>query len=521
MAARLCEPVVSDHIVGEPPQYRLHRANLRLILDDTQVAAALASVKGRTLLIGMGLGELAKEALERGVSLTVWERDPALMRAALSRIDVSKALASRQLRLRLGVDLVDLSAQAFHSVISHPLLAQIYKRDVRLINSGIGERRALICQGGLFVDDVAEALEREGYSVYTWDILRLSPQALDQVVTRFDPEVVFAINHTHGLAEACHRQGRPLVMWEIDPATDALRRCACPTDSIRIATYRAANVPRFEAAGFRHVRYVPLAANTNRRSPGVTDADAPAAGQVCFVGASMVGQAKRFRALFEHAWVAHGGTAQAGLERLDAILAAQRRLGGRYGIPSLIGAGLSDFAKVAHTDLEHDLVAMVAEMAAAERRLSVVAGLGSCGVRVWGDPGWRATEAYGAQYMGYAGHDAALTEIYRAGAIHIDVARLYQQDIVPMRIFDILACGGFVIAEHSQALASLFTVGVDLDTWQTPQELKAKVEHYKAHPEQARAMALSGMAKVQEHHSIQMRVREMLQSLDGLLRSTG
>ena len=510
-----------DHLHGEPLQYRLHRASLRLSITADEAACAVADVHGRTLIIGMGLGELAVAALARGASVTGWDRDPAVMRAALERVDLSKAIADRRVRLKLGVDLVSLSTSAFHSVVLHPLLGQVYARDVRLLQQGVTGRRALVCQGGLFVDDVADALEAEGYSVYTWDILRLSAPRLDQVVKRFDPEVIFAINHTHGLAEACHRLGRPLVVWEIDPATDGLRRCASPTDGIRIATYRKRNVPRFEAAGFRHVRYTPLAANTARRCPGVVAADVPAAGQVCFVGASMVDQAKRFRALFTQTWVALGGAEAAGLERLDAVLAAQRRLGGRYSIPELVTAGLRDFAERSKASLSHDLVAMVAEMAAAERRLSVVAGLGPCDVHVWGDPGWRAVEAHGARYMGYAGHNAGLTEIYRAGAIHVDVARLYQQDIVPMRIFDILACGGFVIAEHSDALASLFVVGEELESWRTPDELRAKVRHFKAHPEQARQIALAGLARVQADHSIQARVRQMLDSLGGLHRSAG
>ena len=34
-----------------------------------------------------------------------------------------------------------------------------------------------------------------------------------------------------------------------------------------------------------------------------------------------------------------------------------------------------------------------------------------------------------------------------------DVNRIYQPDVVPLRVFDVLACGAFLIAEHSEALA--------------------------------------------------------------------
>jgi len=514
LVVRLCLPATGDHLVGEPPIYHLNRSQFRLTLQPEEVTACLDDVHGQTLVIGMGLGELVLAALERADTVSVWERDPMIVRAALARHDFTAAIRSKQLRIHLGIDLIRLQETPFDAVVHHPFLAQIYPREVRLIEGGVGAKRALICAGGLFVDDVASALERLGYSVYTWDIHRLSSDELDQVVARFEPEVVFAINHTHGLTEACHRLGRPLVVWEIDPATDHMQRCEVPTEHVRVFTYRAANVGRFQAAGFRHVQYMPLAANTDRRGPGKVPPGTAALDQVCFVGASMLDQAQHFQALLADAWSRHFGDAQAGMETLGRVLSAQRELGGQYCIPGLVRAHMADLALIAQEAVSHNVTAMVAEIAAAERRLNVVAGLGSVGIHVWGDAGWKATEAHGARYMGFAGHDRALSEIYRAGRVHVDVARIYQQDIVPMRIFDILACGGAVIAEHSPALEALFTVGEDLDTWKTGAELQAKVAHYLAHPEAAAQLGRRGMQTVQASHTIAGRVQRMLASLN-------
>ena len=158
-------------------------------------------------------------------------------------------------------------------------------------------------------------------------------------------------------------------------------------------------------------------------------------------------------------------------------------------------------------------VAWVAEMAAAERRLNVVGALGHLGMRVWGDPGWKATSNAGVKYMGFAGHDRALTQIYQSGRVHIDVGRIYQRDIVPMRVFDILACGGFLIAEHSEALTELFEPGVHLETWKTVDELWAKAQHYMQHPAEARAMGQRGSAWVRGQHTIVQRVQAMMATL--------
>ena len=143
----------------------------------------------------------------------------------------------------------------------------------------------------------------------------------------------------------------------------------------------------------------------------------------------------------------------------------------------------------------------------------MVARLGDEGIHVWGDPGWRAVEAHGVSYRGFAGHHHQLTEIYRTGQIHVDVNRLYQLDIVPMRVFDILACGGFLIAEHSDALAAMFDVGREIETWDSPVMLVEKVRYYKAHPEEAHVIAKRGLDAVRSRHSISRRVYEMLRDL--------
>jgi spore maturation protein CgeB len=116
-------------------------------------------------------------------------------------------------------------------------------------------------------------------------------------------------------------------------------------------------------------------------------------------------------------------------------------------------------------------------------------------------------------YEGFAGHDRQLTDIYRRGRIHVDVNRLYQLDIVPMRVFDILACGGFLIAEHSPALEQLFRVGVEVESWKTVPELVAKVQHFKSNPEAAHRIAQAGLVAVRERHSISARVGAMLVDL--------
>jgi len=304
-------------------------------------------------------------------------------------------------------------------------------------------------------------------------------------------------------------------VWEIDPATDGLQPVGCPTDHVHIHTYRRSNVARFEAAGFRRVSYTPLAANTEHRTRASESIqNGP---PVCFVGASMVDQALLFRTVFTDAWEAahpkNPASKSQGLKLLNAILTAQRARPREYVIPGLMRRHMADFMAAVEGTIPHDPVALVAEIAAAERRLTIAGSLGKEDLHVWGDNGWRLAVPHGVVHRGYAGHKHQLTTIYQQGQIHIDINRLYQLDIVPMRVFDVLACGGFMIAEHSPALAALFDLGIEVESWSTVDELIDKVRYYKANPHAARRIALKGHQAVCERHTIAGRIADMLRAL--------
>ncbi len=132
---------------------------------------------------------------------------------------------------------------------------------------------------------------------------------------------------------------------------------------------------------------------------------------------------------------------------------------------------------------------------------------------MWGDEGWRAVPGLAAGYRGPAGHAVELTKIYNASLINLDVGRLYQSDIVTMRVYDVLACGGFVLAEHSDVLAELFDVGSEIESYRTLDEMEAKVAHYLAHPEAAWAIAARGRQAVLARHTIAARLSTMLASV--------
>ena len=499
LAERICLPVEGDHVDGD--RIRVHRTWHPL------AAAPVLAPEGG-FLFGVGLGEAVVSGLVRG-PVTAWERDPWLLRQLLERWDLSDSIARGHLRLKLGADLLDLLDR---DAAVHPVLGALYRNERLLLGQPLPARRALVVAGTLFVDDLADALRAEGFAVGTWDVKRLSAEELAHTAERWAPELVLCVNPVHGLTEACAQLGLPLRTWEIDPATDRIEPVFGATEHARVFTYRQAQVPVFEAANL-HAEYLPLAANPALRHPVPADPDYTC--DVAFVGNSMVERGQDCQVELIAAWSLWrgGGPGDAAAEAEAAVagwLAAQAEDFSQNRLESILQEQAPAFLAACTATGRVDPVALLGEMAAADKRIQYVANLGQVGIQVWGDEAWAFTEQFGAVYRGSAGHRDELTAIYSGARIQIDIGRLYQQDMVTMRVFDAMACGGFVLAEHSEALEELFEIGVELDCYRDLDELLAKVEHWLAHPDEAAAIAARGREAILARHTIQQRVVRMI-----------
>jgi spore maturation protein CgeB len=275
-------------------------------------------------------------------------------------------------------------------------------------------------------------------------------------------------------------------------------------------TWRAAHVDRYRASGFDHVEHTPLAANVRRRAPRPSD-DPNLGGEVVFVGSSLAAQVDDFHQRVVTDLAAFLGSRSQALTVTAQVLEAQDQDLSQWSIPQLLEEAAPGFLGARSTRaLPHDPTLLLGEIAAHHKRLAWVCALGKHDTRAWGDEGWRAAERYGVHYMGSAGHDRQLTEIYSTGRIHLDIGRLYQSDIVTMRVFDVLAAGGFVLAEHSPDLAELFKMGTELISYRNASDLREKVSYYLSHPDEAAEIAGAGHRAVVQRHAIRGRIKEML-----------
>ncbi|MFH1742192.1 MAG: glycosyltransferase [bacterium] len=143
------------------------------------------------------------------------------------------------------------------------------------------------------------------------------------------------------------------------------------------------------------------------------------------------------------------------------------------------------------------------------------------GLMLFGDPGWTNTEIPGTVPSAYAGwapdYWTETPWIYRNSLINLNIFNVQCIDSPTIRVYDILACGGFLLTEYRPCLEEEFAVGEDLETFRTPEELREKIEYYLANESLRRQIARRGQIKVLENYTYVQRGREFLQRARSLL----
>ncbi len=106
--------------------------------------------------------------------------------------------------------------------------------------------------------------------------------------------------------------------------------------------------------------------------------------------------------------------------------------------------------------------------------------------------------------------------IFHYSKINLNITSKSIRTGLPLRIFDILGCGGFCLTNYQAELADYFTIGSDLDCYTCEEELVEKTAHYLSHEEERAQIARNGLETVKKYYNYPERLLEMLSLAYGL-----
>jgi spore maturation protein CgeB len=146
-------------------------------------------------------------------------------------------------------------------------------------------------------------------------------------------------------------------------------------------------------------------------------------------------------------------------------------------------------------------------------RLAMMEALHDFDVRLWG-VGWDASPVLAPRVRREPVHGLKKTQVYNATAVNLNLqSHSYQLDGVTCRPFEVAACGAFCLTEPRRDLATFFRPGEEMVTFDGLEDLRGKIRHYLAHPDERREIAARARARALGEHTYGHRVQQVLSTV--------
>ena len=101
-------------------------------------------------------------------------------------------------------------------------------------------------------------------------------------------------------------------------------------------------------------------------------------------------------------------------------------------------------------------------------------------------------------------------KVFHLSKINLNMTIKSIQSGLPLRILDIMGCGGFLMTNYQAELTDYFEIGRDLEAYSSLEELVEKCAFYLEHDDIRQEIAHNGYEKIKQHHTYPHRIAEML-----------
>jgi len=339
-------------------------------------------------------------------------------------------------------------------------------------------------------------------------------EALLHGIVEFRPDFVLTVNHfgldrEGRLAGLLADLGVPLASWFVDNPALILHDYAHPgTDNTAIFTFDAGNLEAMRARGFAHVHHLPLATDPQRFRPGLsTSAPATWASEVSFVGNSMT------RPVAQTLDDADPDNAlRAGYQAVAAAFGAS----GETDVRTFLAARHPDWRaaldRLPTPERRLALESLLTWEATRQYRLACVRATLGFAPLIVGDQGWSeqlGTDA-GWRHLPGLGYYDDLPRFYPLSAVSLNCTSRQMKGAVNQRIFDVPACGGFVLTDHREQMEDLFDLETEAAVYRNPEEIPHLLAALLADPARRSKISMAARKRILAEHTYEMRLRRLL-----------
>ena len=371
--------------------------------------------------------------------------------------------------------------------------------------------------------DLLKALETAGHESLVLETSQeelLGPDIGAKVTDRVRAEGadgVIGFNFFPGVAEAAFKEGYEYYSWVYDNPCVQLYSYTASYPTSRIFVFDSDTYLKFHNEGFTNIGFLPMAADPDRlASITSSGAGTGSVSDISFVGA-MYHEEHDFytrmmdkgvsayaggyiRGLMEaqkHIYgadIIEGGLTDRIIEEMHAALPLEPQTGSVITQRTLFAEYVLDRRITAEERL--DMITAIGERFGSEHRVALYTR--DAGLKIGGVIN-RGTTDYSLE----------APRVYHGSRINLNISLRSIVNGAPLRCFEIMGAGGFLLSSWASDLADMFEPGEDYVYYESTEDMLGKIAYYLEHEDERAQIAANGLAKIRQSHTYLHRVREM------------
>jgi len=330
----------------------------------------------------------------------------------------------------------------------------------------------------------------------------------------FKPDFALTINHLGldrqgEIATLFEKMALPLASWFVDNPRLILHDFPEQANPwCALFTWNQDTVEPLTALGFGLVGYLPLATDTELFKPGVVGKPAWRS-PVSFVGDSMVRPVSKLLKRLQP-WPHALDLARQAASGFSRSLVGNALEYMRDELPALHSLWEELPDPLRRLDLEQFLTWEATRLFRLER----IGALLPFSPLIAGDSGWRSLLPRGGwNLLGPLDYYRDLPGFYPLSTVNFNVTSLQMKGAVNQRVFDVPACGGFLLTDWREQMEGLFEPGKETVCYGNVEEIGGLVRHFLNHPDERLKIATAARKRVLAEHDYAHRMRNMLKTL--------
>lgn len=350
----------------------------------------------------------------------------------------------------------------------------------------------------------------------SYDVSPEFEKVIEQKIRGNHYDMVFTVNYFPLISNVCQRAGVKYVSWTCDNPLISMYHTSVFHDCNYIFTFDKTNYLEFRGMGVAHIWYLPLAVDVDRLDDIIERSQDAAKyrGDVAFVGSLYERNSydKLKNRLPEYL-----------RGYFDAVMEAQLNISGANIVEPMLTADILSrleeyFTLEKSPDSFSDLglifqtTVLGFKIAEIERRRALIELSKYYHVNVYSNSD--VSDMVRIRYCGSVDYWSEMPKVFRASKINLNFTIPNIKSGIPLRVWDVLGSGGFLLTNYQAELPYFFEEGKDLVCFDGVEDLREKVGYYLEHEEERRAIAESGYRKVKETHLYIERIRTMLAQVE-------